>query len=361
MGYICESINKILENKNSDKYIIELIKERLKKCNFKLYKYCSIDKDFYFNNLENDILYFNSIDSFNDPFESTLTCSDFVINYSLLNTINNIPQSKKLLSQISLLTAKTLIKNSNLNETALKNKLAEELLVFLKNDSNGTILEPTINDTKQLVELVGDKNLSTGNFESLLHKFSVKTQRKIDLKPYHIAVSDIKQNTPKSIKNTLSSNYKLTCFSEKPNDILMWSHYANKHQGFVVEYNFSEIFNDEELIKQNLEVLLLLFKIEYINKVPVVPISLLQNNNKIEDYLGDVLEMIYQKNKCWKYEKEWRSVIRRDNNCEIKFIKPSKVIAGVNSSDETMRKLKIICTKRGIKLKKYKTMHADLY
>ena len=107
------------------------------------------------------------------------------------------------------------------------------------------------------------------------------------------------------------------------------------------------------MLEKHLEVLLTLFKVDYVNELPEVPIQLLQKNQLNKDELSTVFEIFYQKNKCWKYEKEWRSVIKRDENIAISFIKASKVIVGVNSSKNTIDRLKAICEQKNIKLKKY--------
>lgn len=39
----------------------------------------------------------------------------------------------------------------------------------------------------------------------------------------------------------LKESIHLACFSETYESILMWSHYANNHEGFCVEYNFKEL------------------------------------------------------------------------------------------------------------------------
>jgi len=36
--------------------------------------------------------------------------------------------------------------------------------------------------------------------------------------------------------NKMLDSFAIYCLSSKPNDILMWSHYANSHKGFCIEY-----------------------------------------------------------------------------------------------------------------------------
>lgn len=360
MGYIAESINQINRYKKKDNIVIELIKDRLKKCNYKLYKYCSIEKDDYFKNLENDILYFNSIESFNDPFECALTCTNFFVNYSLLQTACSFPEGKQLVRSISSLTQQSINQSSNTNIILNQDKLARDLVSLLNSNPNTSNINPSIEEMKIMLELSSTNNLEHGNFENILKEFSKKTKRKINITPFHNTINQIREKAPIMFKNNISSNYRLTCFSETPKSLLMWSHYANKHQGFVIEYNLKEIFDDEQKIKDFLEILIILFNVEYISELPETPVQLLQKPNDIKKSLGDILELIYKKNKCWKYEKEWRSVIRSDSNKEVKFIKASKVIVGAKASDDTIKKLQDICQKKKIRLEK-STMNLNKY
>lgn len=48
-------------------------------------------------------------------------------------------------------------------------------------------------------------------------------------------------------RELVDNDYRLVCFSENPDDLLMWGHYAKGHSGFVVEFNPKhQIFLTEE-------------------------------------------------------------------------------------------------------------------
>ena len=49
----------------------------------------------------------------------------------------------------------------------------------------------------------------------------------------------------KEIHKGVGEAIGVSCFIEKPNNMLMWSHYADKHTGICVEYDFSKMFSDE--------------------------------------------------------------------------------------------------------------------
>lgn len=80
------------------------------------------------------------------------------------------------------------------------------------------------------------------------------------------------------------------CLSEKNDDLLMWSHYADAHKGFCLGFNTdSEPFSSARPVR-------------YTTEVPVVnPISVLLDQDE-----KAFLAMILTKFDSWSYEKEWR-------------------------------------------------------
>ncbi len=83
----------------------------------------------------------------------------------------------------------------------------------------------------------------------------------------------------------------VVCFSEEPDDILMWSHYSNGHRGICLEFETKYFpFNESSRIhrvryKKNYPVIRL---VSLISKTLLYPTPLLTKSIK------------------WKYEKEWR-------------------------------------------------------
>ncbi len=44
-------------------------------------------------------------------------------------------------------------------------------------------------------------------------------------------------DSPKPIREQISAKVGVTCFAEKVDDILLWSHYGDKHKGFCLEFD----------------------------------------------------------------------------------------------------------------------------
>ena len=67
--------------------------------------------------------------------------------------------------------------------------------------------------------------------------------------------------------NILNDCAYITCFSETPDNMLMWSHYANAHQGFCVEYDFNNLSAENHYILEHLE------KVNYADQLPSLQLA----------------------------------------------------------------------------------------
>lgn len=121
----------------------------------------------------------------------------------------------------------------------------------------------------------------------------------------------------------------LSCFTERNNNLLMWSHYANSHRGFCIEYELKQFLIDNKDIRQHL------FPVIYMKKRPIYRDinSLIESHFDLRrayedghDYVGrepldDILPLCMIKSMDWSYEEEWRFIYTKkqlyDNNCEF--------------------------------------------
>lgn len=102
---------------------------------------------------------------------------------------------------------------------------------------------------------------------------------------------------------------RIACFSENKNSNLMWSHYADMHHGFCIEYN-TKYFKD--IIKSHL------FPILYSKEKPEIA----KDFNK--NIRSAILKAFVFKDTEWSYEKEWRILEYKDERnkiCDKKSIK----------------------------------------
>ena len=106
-------------------------------------------------------------------------------------------------------------------------------------------------------------------------------------------------------------NIGVCSFSEDNLNILMWSHSADEHKGFCVEYYCEE----GSYLRNHIR------KINYVNKIPSITIEEFNRygENEKKNY---IYELALFKSKDWEYEKEWRLITDYNNkycNDEIKI------------------------------------------
>jgi hypothetical protein len=118
--------------------------------------------------------------------------------------------------------------------------------------------------------------------------------------------------------------YTFCSLSETFDNVLMWSHYASAHTGFVIELEF-----DDKEIDYHFQ------KVKYVDNLPDIEVD------KVADFLlgrdenmSYILEDISYKASFWNYEREWR--IWRSNPSYYRYNKNNlkRVFFGFNSNIE---------------------------
>lgn len=161
----------------------------------------------------------------------------------------------------------------------------------------------------------------------------------------------------------IDKHFGITCFSKKSDIALMWSHYANKHKGFVIEYDLSN------LAVEDAEKLSFMLPVKYDNKRPKLDVYSLQKfkdltgNPEVMDFAVNTLfEILFVKAKEWNYEKEIRVItyISDESDRRVGFNYIKSIILGVNSSENVTELLSNLCREKGYDLLKYE-LHEDEY
>ncbi len=87
----------------------------------------------------------------------------------------------------------------------------------------------------------------------------------------------------------------VTCFSERNNDLLMWSHYGGRYKGFCL--GFSTDYEPFSKIR----------KVEYSEEMPKIDVvEVLMHDN-----FDKMLDRFYTKSQSWAYESEWRCLHKK--------------------------------------------------
>ena len=85
----------------------------------------------------------------------------------------------------------------------------------------------------------------------------------------------------------------VTCFNDNPLNILMWSHYAGYHTGFMIEFKFPKKPNITSVFLNNYPPMPVIYQ----DRFPII------DGSEKDDV---ILKAFLQKSECWAYEKEWR-------------------------------------------------------
>lgn len=127
-------------------------------------------------------------------------------------------------------------------------------------------------------------------------------------------------------------NVGICCLSSDPLNILMWSHYAEFHSGFVVEFKVP-LYNGSSFLEERMVCPL---PVRYTDDRPVLDVC------AVETGPATLLDtVILSKARQWEYEKEHR-VIRRGGSSEFPSYENSmltSVIAGCKADDDRMVQL----------------------
>lgn len=114
----------------------------------------------------------------------------------------------------------------------------------------------------------------------------------INLKKNDIDVEDLKNIV------------RVACFTESNNNQLMWSHYADSHKGFCIEYNFKKVKPKYK---------------SFIFPVIYSDVKYDATNDVINKVENNFINPFFVKSNVWKYEKEWRLIYPSERKDENKF------------------------------------------
>ena len=139
------------------------------------------------------------------------------------------------------------------------------------------------------------------------------------------------------IEESILNSTRVCCFySGDIKNPLMWAHYANNHQGFCVEYEYSPSFNSQ------------IHSVNYTNNW--------RNPSARELALcpdETMVRILTTKDTCWHYENEFRhvhfdlsSTISENEKGKAIIIPPclqaKKIITGINFKQDELPKFKAI-------------------
>lgn len=398
-----ELINKVLQEtveNNFSKIDCKTTFEYLKANKIKLYKYCSID-DNTINNIKNSVFYLSDFSEFNDPFDSNIGVSVDQVYKCLLPYVNlNFDEKNKTVSsdEIEFTFSECSQENEDKILEVLKGDTAfqefinstntyeindEKLLKFFL--SNKELLRETIyaglpanlESPKDSLISMAIKETIDGleNTSDIEKAFSIIDEPNMDFlwKSSELAnlfgkeiseddINNVYNQIDEMIKGLymrLSKAIGVSCFSTTSDNILMWSHYADKHGGICIEYDFSLL---EKL--ENINAFLL--PVIYSNDRPLLTVDKfdLENGQAAQEsvmrIMPDLIRAILTKSEFWEYEDEWRFIALAEPKQPVKLPIISKIFIGANVTNDDYNKVVSAIGDRHIPITKY-SLKRDKY
>lgn len=142
--------------------------------------------------------------------------------------------------------------------------------------------------------------------------------------------------------------FLIGCLCTSYKNRLMWSHYADSHKGFCVEYDFSE--PDAEVLNT------LPLPVLYSKKRPLIPweAALEKTPENMEKTWRWLMIGLLTKDSEWSYENEWRILINSTDFAEVKMPRISCVYLGASILEENRNKILDIARRKHIPVKQMK-------
>ena len=166
---------------------------------------------------------------------------------------------------------------------------------------------------------------------------------------YYIAFNKAITTEYNDIQKT-ANRFRIACFAQTPYSMLMWSHYANNHQGFCIEYE------TPDYSKENTEIFQSLFPVIYTDTrtdLSQVSLNWRSTGKLTNEELWDYYKYgLLSKSLDWKYQQEWRLIscddLLTDKSYNCKFFKIKKVYLGNKMPPQDREEIIEICKNNGI-------------
>jgi len=273
----------------------------LPKC---LYKYRTVNTHS-LTNLQNDTIWICSPEEYNDPYDCLFKISESDVVAAAHK--NLLPDFIKLF-KLDRYVPRDLVKSARLSSDPIKSVI-DGLPSGLEFPSNADPVKMQQFTSMQIPKIVKD-------MIEFVH----------------------------SIRNAI----KICSFSELNNSILMWSHYANYHKGFCVEYDIQKL-PPSHALRRNMYPVVYSAKLFDLTRWSE---KLVRTGGKEFNPVLAILAMM-RKYKDWRYEREWRFILvepRKASDRAMEVPRPSKIFLGSRINDTDRAKLIDICVEKGIEV-----------
>ena len=177
-----------------------------------------------------------------------------------------------------------------------------------------------------------------------------------EINQLHIKIYDAFETRLSTVRDDwdrLISKYRILCITDKRDNILMWSHYAESHKGAVLGIDFSFLQDkkpDPVKYERYGEWFKRKINLEIDNAIHSIALSTLGRSSS--DYTEDsfsqnvmsaMAEYFYFKRDDWCYEREHRLVVQSgalpNDLCPIPSTSIKEIIFGVNTENDDAKRI----------------------
>jgi len=179
------------------------------------------------------------------------------------------------------------------------------------------ILPPKDDDVERLRAACIRRNGLNERQKHEFETFSTQELRAMFLRSAHSAIKEL-------IDRFLATR-GVTCFSERNDDLLMWSHYGGRYRGVCLEFNTA--IDPFGRVRQ----------VRYVSSLPQLGVASILSRNDFDP----VQELYCTKSDSWRYECEWRAF---HEVAGTQYTYPPEALTGVYfGPDIDDESLEIVC------------------
>lgn len=314
----------------------------------KLYRYRTCT-DYNIQSFEEDKIYVGNPSDFNDPFDSLIYCNRQEIRKAYLDQFDR-DWLVCCLNELNDIATGDMLRKFPSNAADIK-KYAKEMKIQMT-WLNGEDGEGNLEFIEALREFYESKGEADGKMNKVYRK--MRRQRLEMIEDILSTIVDTKV-------------FQIACFSEKKSSMLMWSHYADNHRGFVLEYDLRKMaFPARPVIPQadsDAVYAAMLFPVVYserrYNATQIGKYLILNdflhtyNAQNISNPVPDVFylfKIFLNKAKCWEYENEWRLICvdSEGENAVNLQLRPTAIYYGSKITSSDREKLSILAKEKQI-------------
>lgn len=363
----------------------------IEKTGGKVYKYRFFDKDGYsLSNLRNNTLYCSLPSTFNDPFDCKLGLDiqslmaaksgieidyigeifeHFMLVYNGIAKITDYPVTEQNVIQkwLDCESLNSIFQNStSVNSSQELSELLAKNPTCIIDILQGAATDPQMShalrsNKKMLTKMLGEQlmniDIDSQNLQLDLNTIYKTAYDADEIEiaafigdKYHpeehdniLKMQEVFNEINIGLKEKFENQFLIGCLAENYKNRLMWSHYADSHKGFCVEYDYSgQTFID-----------ITPFPVCYCEDRIMVPWKVILDNNKENMNIAtkQLMLALLTKDSIWAYENEWRILIQQSDEQNLKMPPISCIYIGAMCEEQNKKKLIEIAKELNIPIK----------